>query len=258
MSDILDKLIYMLCEERGEKMPKVFNMPRGDFFRALCNVRPPKEASEEFIALQDEYLSDLAQSKGIVDVAKFEYINGVSVWQGDITRLNSNGIVNACNCALLGCFQPLHNCIDNAIHSAAGVQVRLDCNNIMGGRMEPNGQVKVTDGYNLPSRYIFHTVGPIVSGRVTKDNERDLKSCYISCMDKAEEMGLESLAFCCISTGVYGYPKKAACKVAVSAVLDRIAEGSKVKVIFNVFGNDDRKIYLDELKSRGITFKTQF
>jgi O-acetyl-ADP-ribose deacetylase (regulator of RNase III) len=298
MSDILDKLIYMLCEERGEKVPKNLNFSKGDYFRALCNVRPPRAVSEEFIALQDEYLTSLTNKKGVVDVDGLEYVNGVAVWQGDITRLKCDSIVNACNCALLGCFSPLHNCIDNAIHSAAGVQVRLDCNKIMGGREEKNGQVKVTKGYNLPSKYIFHTVGPIVSGHVTSQNEDDLKSCYLSCLNKAEEMGLKTIAFCCLSTGVYGYPKKEACRVAVSTVLERLTEfgkagegvkgvsgervgekrvgvegvgcvegvgeknvggaegvgGGRIRVIFNVFSDDDRRVYLDELRSRGIVF----
>jgi O-acetyl-ADP-ribose deacetylase (regulator of RNase III) len=254
MSDVLDKLINMLCEERGERMPKRLNMPKGDYFRALCNVRPPRPVTDEFLALQDEYLTELTQQKGIVEVDKFEYVNGVAVWQGDITRLDSDGIVNACNSALLGCFQPLHNCIDNAIHSAAGVQVRRDCNLIMRGGEEPCGRVKVTKGYNLPSKYIFHTVGPIVYGGVTVENERNLKGCYSSCLDKAEEMGLNTLAFCCLSTGVYGYPKREACKVAVETVLDYVNGGGKVKIIFNVFGDEDKFIYLTELKRRGIRF----
>jgi O-acetyl-ADP-ribose deacetylase (regulator of RNase III) len=255
MSDTLDKLISILCKERGESVPENLIISKRDYFRALCNVRPPKAASEEFIKLQDEYLTELKNEKGVVDVKGFEYVDGVSVWQGDITRLNSDGIVNACNSALLGCFQPLHNCIDNAIHSAAGVQVRLDCDNIMRGGEEPCGNVKVTAGYNLPAKYIFHTVGPIVRGRVTERNERDLKNCYLSCLDKAEEMGLDYLAFCCLSTGVYAYPKRQACKVAINAVLGRIKNGCKVKVIFNVFGDEDKSIYLEELKERGITFK---
>ena len=145
---------------------------------------------------------------------------------------------------MIGCFHPLHNCIDNVIHSAAGVQVRLDCNDIMRGREAENGEVIVTKAYNLPSRFIFHTVGPIVSGGVTAKNENDLRKCYLNCLVKADEMNLNTLAFCCISTGVFGYPKEAAAKVAVETVREYKAKtNSSPKVIFNVFTEKDYAIY---------------
>ena len=250
-SQLLDKLIGILSAERGESAPKLAEERKPDYFRALCNVRPPVPAGEEFLRLQDEYLSDCTRQKGVVDVDKLEYRGNIALWQGDITRLNADAIVNACNCALLGCFVPLHGCIDNAIHSAAGVQVRLDCNSIMKGALEPNGRVRVTKGYNLPCKYIFHTVGPQVSGAVTAQNRADLKSCYLSCMDRATEMGLRSIAFCCISTGVYGYPKEQACAVAVSAVKEKLSAAGGSKVIFNVFSKEDEEIYERELAAIG-------
>lgn len=245
--ELLDKLIDILSAERGESSPRLPSDRKADYFRALCNVRPPKPASGEFLRLQDEYLSARTAQRGVVDVGAFEYSNNIALWRGDITRLNADAIVNACNCALLGCFSPLHGCIDNAIHSAAGVQVRLDCNNIMGGALEPNGRVRVTDGYNLPCKYIFHTVGPVVRGRVTAQNRADLTSCYVACMDRAAEMGLKSIAFCCISTGEYRYPKAEACRVAVNAVRGRMAANGSLKVIFNVFSAEDEAIYERQL-----------
>lgn len=192
--DELDTLIAVLCDERGESPPEgLSRKEKEDCFRALCNVRLPKPVSEEFIRLQDIYLKKKTLERGVIDVADLNYDkNGVALWRGDITRLNADAIVNACNPALLGCFQLLHNCIDNVIHSCAGVQVRLKLNEMMRGKMEPNGRVRATGAYNLPSRYIFHTVGPIVSGEVNKQNEAELASCYISCLNKAEEEKLRA------------------------------------------------------------------
>ena len=247
-NNVLDRLIEMLCAERGESVPALADSQKADFFRALCNVRPPIPATEEFIKLQDEYLSQRTKERGIVDVNSFFYKNDIALWRGDITRLNADAIVNACNPALLGCFQPLHNCIDNIIHSNAGIQVRFDCNAIMQGREEPNGKVEVTKAYNLPSMFIFHTVGPVVRGQVTDTNRKDLQSCYISCLNEAERMGLDSIAFCCISTGVYGYPKEQACRLAVQTIKEwKQNADSTLKVIFNVFLAEDEKFYEREL-----------
>ncbi len=244
----LDRLIEILSDERHEKIPPLSENEKPQFFRALCNLRMPIPATEEFIKLQDEYLSEQTRKRGVVDVENFFYDDDIALWQGDITRLNSDAIVNACNSKLLGCFQPLHNCIDNCIHSFAGIQVRLDCNKIMRGGDETNGQVKVTSGYNLPSKYIFHTVGPIVTGKITTQNECDLKSCYISCLDKAKEMNLKSIAFCCLSTGVFGYPKREACSLAVRTVKAWLSKNDcGLKIIFNVFSDEDKKFYEREL-----------
>lgn len=245
---VIDRLIEILSDERGGASPDLAENKKHDYFRALCNVRPPMPISEEFLRLQDEYLTEQTRLRGTVDINGFTYKNGIALWQGDITRLNADAIVNACNCKLLGCFQPLHNCIDNIIHSNAGIQVRLNCNEIMRGNDELNGKVKVTKAYNLPSKYIFHTVGAIVYGNVTKQNQNDLKNCYLSCLDKAAEMKLNSIAFCCISTGVYGYPKDKACSLAVQTVKDWQAQThSNVKIIFNVFTDEDRCYYEREL-----------
>lgn len=200
--------------------------------------------SAEFLSLQDEYLSERKNERGIADVKNLVYSDGISLFKGDITTLNADVIVNAANSAMLGCFHPLHNCIDNAIHTFAGVQVRLDCNNIMKGREAENGEVIVTKAYNLPSRFIFHTVGPVVYGRVTKENESDLAKCYRNCLAKADEMKLKSIAFCCISTGVFGYPKEEAALLAVKAVREyKEQTPSDVKVIFDVFEEEDDELY---------------
>ena len=245
----LDKLIEILCAERGERVPALKDGEKPDYFRVLCNVRPPLPVSEEFLRLQDEYLSQKTRERGVTDVNDFTYAGGVALFRGDILTLNADAIVNAANSAMLGCFHPLHNCMDNAIHSAAGVQVRLDCNAATRGRQAENGNVLVTKAYNLPSKFIFHTVGPIVRGRVTKQNETDLEKCYVSCLKKADEMKLKSIAFCCISTGVFGYPKRAAAKIAVRTVKEVLARNeSRLKVIFDVFTKEDYAIYKDILR----------
>ena len=200
--------------------------------------------SAEFLSLQDEYLSERKNERGIADVKNLVYSDGISLFKGDITTLNADVIVNAANSAMLGCFHPLHNCIDNAIHTFAGVQVRLDCNNIMKGREAENGEVIVTKAYNLPSGFIFHTIGPVVYGRVTKENESDLAKCYRNCLAKADEMKLKSIAFCCISTGVFGYPKEEAAQQAVKVVREyKKQTASDIKVIFDVFTEEDYELY---------------
>lgn len=246
MEDILDRLICMLSEERGEAVPAVRSEDKPLLFRALCNVRPPLPASEEFMSLQDEYLQKIVAERGVIYADNLRFTGGIALWRGDITRLAADAVVNACNCRLLGCFQPLHGCIDNAIHSFAGIQVRLDCNDIMRGGEEEEGRVRVTKAYNLPSKYIFHTVGPQVVGRVTARDREKLVSCYISCIDKAEEMGLDTLAFCCISTGVYGYPKAQAAELAVRTTL---RHKGKCRIVFCVFDEENYRKY-EELLGR--------
>lgn len=241
---MLDELIGELCAERGEPVP---GLPAGDkanCFRALCNVRPPAPVSEKFLKIQDEYLSACAAARGTVSADGLVRNCNVALWRGDITRLEADAIVNACNCTLLGCFYPLHGCVDNVIHSCAGVQVRLDCAAMMRGRSELNGRVRVTRAYNLPCGYIFHTVGPIVRGAVTAENERDLADCYLSCLSKADEMGLKTLAFCCISTGEYRFPNERAAEIATDTVRSYLAgTGSPLRVIFDVFKEKDHDIY---------------
>lgn len=248
--DDLTRLIEILLAERDMSLDDILpSTDKPELFRALMNVREPLPVTEEFLTLQDRYLTAVAQKKGITDVNGFTYNKGIALWRGDITTLNADAIVNACNPYMLGCFQPLHNCIDNIIHSAAGVQVRLDCNDYMQshgmrGKLQKNGEVFVTKGYNLSSKYIFHTVGPRIVGSVKQKDEADLESSYKSCFYKAEEMGLKTIAFCCISTGVYGYPEKAACDIAVGTVR-RCLEGAEtdLKVIFDVFTDESRRLY---------------
>jgi O-acetyl-ADP-ribose deacetylase (regulator of RNase III) len=246
---MIAKLIEILCHEKGEILPEYLTeQQEAEYFRALCNIRPPLPVTDAFLALQDQYLKAKSIERGIVDVTRFEYKDSITLWQGDITRLNCDAIVNACNSALLGCFQPFHNCIDNVIHSHAGIQVRLDCHRIMRGSHLPNGEVVVTSAYNLPSRFIFHTVGPQVrNDQPSEHHVLDLTKCYRLCLEKASEMGIETLALCCISTGVYGYPKDLAAKLAVATVLERLPRISGLKIIFVVFENEDKAHYEREL-----------
>lgn len=218
--------------------------------RSLMNIRQPGPAGEEFLRVQDELLSELTQEKGIVDVDSLPTVPGdpkLALWQGDITTLNADAIVNAANSAMLGCFQPCHGCIDNAIHTYAGIQLRNECDELMKrqGHEEPTGDAKITAGYNLPCKYVLHTVGPIISGLiVTKEDDRLLESCYRSCLSLAAEHGVQSIAFCCISTGVFRFPKERAAKIAVRTVRDYLASDTRIKkVVFNVFTEEDRAIY---------------
>lgn len=246
---ILETMINILCYEKGEVPPEhLTEQQKADYFRALCNVRPPLPMSDEFLALQDRYLKTKSLERGIVDVTRLAYKDSIALWQGDITRLNSDAIVNACNPALLGCFQPLHSCIDNVIHSNAGVQVRRDCHKTMQGSQLPNGDVVVTSAYNLPCGFIFHTVGPIVQNRQPSEQHvADLTKGYRSCLEKAIEMGIRTLALCCVSTGVYGYPKNMAAKLAVATVREQLPRISGLKIVFAVFSDEDKAHYEREL-----------
>lgn len=221
-----------------------------ELLRALMNVRDAKPAGAEFLEIQDAYLKREAVLRGIVNADSLEPCaldSRLCLWQGDITRLAADAIVNAANYTLLGCYIPLHNCIDNCIHSAAGVQLRWDCHEIIRrqGHDEPTGRAQITPGYCLPAKYILHTVGPIVDMELTDEHRDLLRSCYRSCLDLAAENGLESIAFCCISTGVFSFPAEEAAAIAVKTVRDWLDshDSSINKVIFNVFGNRDRKIY---------------
>ena len=214
-----------------------------ELFRAFQNVTLPSDLSDEFYDKQDEVLQDILSRKNVVDVSTFP--DGVTLYRGDITLLKADAIVNACNSKMLGCFVPGHHCIDNAIHSFAGLQVRRDMMKVMEkqGRDEPNGECKVTKGYNLPSTYVFHTVGPIYRG--VQQDEIDLIKCYLSCLSKADEMGLSSLVFCSLSTGVFGYPIEKASKIAVSTILKYLKERNKglKKIVFDVFSKGDYDVY---------------
>lgn len=216
-------------------------------FRSLVNVRPPRPAFDEFLKIQDSFLREEISSKGITDISDIEPAEGnIYLWSGDITTLRCGAIVNAANSELLGCFRPCHSCIDNAIHTFAGVQLRLECAEIMRrqGTPEPVGRAKITSAYSLPCGSIIHTVGPYVEGRLTEKHCRELESCYRSCLEAAAENNIESIAFCCISTGVFGFPQREAAEIAVDTV--RRYSG-KIRVIFNVFKESDYEIYKELL-----------
>ena len=215
--------------------------------RVLMNVRPPMPLDKNFLKLQDELLSAEVRERGVV---KLEDIPNVAphikIWRGDITRLEVDAIVNAANEKLLGCFIPLHGCIDNAIHSAAGLQLRDACNKIMEaqGHDEPTGSAKITPAFNLPSKFILHTVGPIIpfNREPNSAEENLLAACYESCLELAAENNLHSVAFCCISTGEFHFPNQRAAEIAVSVVRKFLAN-HKLEIIFNVFKELDEKIY---------------
>lgn len=220
-----------------------------ELLHALMNVRPPRPLSAEFLRMQDALLSAERESRGVVDVMTLPAVPSdarIVLWQGDITRLNADAIVNAANSALLGCFIPCHRCIDNAIHSAAGLQLRAACAALMErqGHPEETGTAKITAGYNLPARHVLHTVGPIVSGALTEEHRQLLASCYRSCLALATKNGLKSVAFCCISTGAFHFPNEAAAEIAVREVRAFLAENTSVeRVVFNVFKDADLHIY---------------
>ncbi len=215
--------------------------------RGLMNVRRAYPIGAEFLQVQDAYLQSETAAKGITDLADLTPIQpGLYLWQGDITTLKCDAIVNAANSGMTGCYVPNHRCIDNAIHTFAGVELRLACEELMEqqGYPEPTGQAKITPAFNLPCRYVLHTVGPIISGRVTKANEELLASCYRSCLELAAENGLESVAFCCISTGEFHFPNQLAAETAVRTVKEFLRKQTSVrKVIFNVFKDLDKTIY---------------
>lgn len=255
----LDYLIGILMNENDEysgiTVPESVEGKRR-ILRALMNVRSPKPIADEFIAVQDEELQMQLKEKGTVDAVELSYTGKFAIWQGDITRLKADAIVNAANSRMLGCFVPLHGCIDNAIHSAAGVQLRLACNEIMvqKGHNEPTGEAVVTPAFNLPAKYVIHTVGPIVYG--VKPTARDclqLASCYRKCLEAAEQYHAESIAFCCISTGEFHFPNKDAAEIAVATVNSYFSshpDSTVKKVIFNVFKDKDRQIYTELLGAR--------
>ena len=254
------QLNAMLLTEMPEYQPQAQKFPQDAasqrrLLRSLMNVRPPMPLKREFLAMQDDLLSAERDSKGVVDGTALPAVNShprIAVWKGDITRLKVDAIMDADNSALLGCFCPCHGCIDNAIHSAAGPQLRDECSQIMQaqGHPEPNGRAKLTKSYNLPARYVLHTVGPIVQGRVTARDREELASCYRSCLELAAEHGLESIAFCCISTGEFHFPNQEAAEIAVRTVTDFLRQDTSIKkVIFNVFKDIDAQIYRRILKA---------
>ena len=243
-------LIKSLLQERTEYRDISISADteqQKQLLRALMNVRAPKPIGTEFLRIQDEYLKYEIAAKGITDVAELTPVQqGIYLWQGDITTLKCDAVVNAANSGMTGCYIPNHRCIDNAIHTFAGMQLRLICDNLMEqqGYPEPAGGAKITPAFNLPSRYVLHTVGPVISGKVKKYERELLASCYRSCLELAAKNKLESVAFCCISTGEFHFPNELAAEIAVQSVKEffRLQTGVK-KVIFNVFKDLDKNIY---------------
>ena len=251
---LIQKLNAMLLAEMPEyraQAAEVGEMEEAQrtLLRALMNVRPPRHLSADFLHLQDELLSAEREQRGVVGVMTLPSVSSdvrIILWQGDITRLNADAIVNAANSALLGCFIPCHRCIDNTIHSAAGLQLRAECAALMErqGHPEKTGTAKITQGYNLPARHVLHTVGPIVSGALTEEHRQLLASCYRSCLHLAAEHGLRSIVFCCISTGEFHFPNKEAAEIAVREVRAFLGTSTSIeRVVFNVFKDEDRMIY---------------
>ncbi|MBD5383498.1 MAG: protein-ADP-ribose hydrolase [Ruminococcaceae bacterium] len=242
-------LVNYLLSERDDcekiKMPENEEDMFG-LYRSLVNIRPAVKADDEFLKAEDEYLSELTAEKGITDIAGLKPIeDGIYLRKGDITTLRCGAIVNAANSGMTGCWQPCHSCIDNCIHTFAGVRLRYNCARIMReqGHEEPTGKAKLTPAYNLPCDYIIHTVGPIVQGRLTNEHCRLLESSYRSCLEIAAQNDVKSIAFCCISTGVFGFPQKEAAEIAVDTVRDYRKEHNSLEVVFNVFKEEDYEIY---------------
>ena len=253
-----DEKRLFLIEELLAEQPQYANVkiPRGEanrknLLRALMNVRRPREIGAGFLSVQNEYLKAEIAANGITDLADLSPVaDGIYLWQGDITTLRCDAIVNAANSGMTGCYAPCHGCIDNCIHTYAGVQLRLECAQLMAaqGHEEETGSAKITSAYNLPCRYVLHTVGPIIHDRVTERDRELLASCYRSCLELARQNGIRSIAFCCISTGEFHFPNELAAEIAVRTVKEyREKTGDEIEVIFNVFKNVDYKIYRELL-----------
>lgn len=242
-------LRYLLNERKGYadiRVPDALSEKRR-LLRSLMNVRPPVPASMEFLAVQDAYLQERLVERGVTRLKDLNPARpGLYLWQGDITTLTVDAIVNAANNQMLGCFVPCHGCIDNAIHTYAGVQLRLECAEIMRkqGYEEETGRAKITKAYNLPCRFVLHTVGPIICGSVSKADRELLAGCYRSCLELAAEYGLHSVAFCCISTGEFHFPAELAAEIAIGTVREWQQQNpDRIEVIFNVFKDSDYEIY---------------
>lgn len=239
LENLKNIIMYLMADEHvSHQIPSTLE-ERQRMMRALMNVWEPKAISNDFLTMQDAELQMQREDKGVVEF----HDEGLTIWQGDITRLKVDAIVNAANAQALGCWAPLHNCIDNCIHSAAGIQLRKECADKMQGRLLATGDAFITQGYNLPAHHVIHTVGPIIpDGIPTKEQEEQLAQCYRSCLDLAEQNGLESIAFCCISTGVFHFPNELAARIAIETVKSYPRHALKT-IVFNVFLDKDRDIY---------------
>ena len=243
----LDQLLAILAPEM--ELPAT-RAKKEWLFRALRNIWEPRELPDAYWALQDQYLRENLAEKGVTKLSDLQEVaDQIYLWQGDITTLEVDAIVNAANNQMLGCFIPHHACIDNAIHTQAGLQLRLACQHLMAeqGHPEPTGQAKLTKGYNLPASYVIHTIGPIIEGQVSQADQDLLVSSYQSCLELAAEKGLKSLAFCCISTGEFHFPNQLAAELALETVREFLKNHPQIKVVFNVFKDQDLAIYQDLL-----------
>lgn len=239
LENLKNIIMYLMADNHvSHRIPSTLE-ERQRMMRALMNVWEPRLIAEDVLTMQDAELLMQREDKGVVEV----HDEGLTIWQGDITRLKVDAIVNAANAQALGCWAPLHNCIDNCIHSAAGIQLRKECADKMQGRLLATGDAFITKGYNLPAKHVIHTVGPIIpDGIPTKEQEEQLAQCYRSCLDLAEQNGLESIAFCCISTGVFHFPNELAARIAIETVKSYPRHALKT-IVFNVFLDKDRDIY---------------
>ena len=267
--ELLDGLLeFFVAERPGTDRPFSYEEGR-NLLRALMNIRAPRPVPEQVLALQDELLRLEREEKGVVRAASLPtadqalacplpHADRMILWKGDITRLDADAIVNAANSAMMGCFVPLHNCIDNVIHSAAGLHLRQACHDMMladfpaGDWKESTGSARATEGFNLPCHYVFHSVGPIISGPLTEKDRALLASCYTSCLELAKKKDCRSLAFCCISTGEFHFPGEEAARIAISTVTSWLDAHPRheIKVIFNVFTERDNDIYTRYLSGR--------
>ena len=245
----------LVKDENGEYLIPEDEETQKNLLRALMNVREPDLISSDFLQIQDEYLQERNKERGFTDIEDLTPVNSESLylWKGDITTLKVDAIVNAANSALLGCFAPLHSCIDNCIHTFAGIQLRLECNEIMQKQQhaEGTGLCKITKAYNLPCKYVLHTVGPIISSFVSPQQKILLANCYKNCLETAAQNNCHSVAFCCISTGVFHFPPQMAAEIAVKTVrewLSKNQDKSVKRVVFNVFSDKDLNIYENILK----------
>ncbi len=247
----IDYLIEYLLKESGRENFDYSDRDKKSLYRALVNVRQANPISEDFLKVEDEYLQDELKKQSITNVDDIKEKNKIALWQGDITKLKIDSIVNAGNSQGLGCFLPNHNCIDNQINTFAGVRLRLACNEIMKDlnyNLE-TGKAIITNAYNLPSKYVIQTVGPIIENEVTEEKEQELANCYINSLKLAIENGIKTIAFPCISTGVFRFPKDNACRIAIKSVKEFLESHDTIeKVVFNVYSDEDLEIYKNELK----------
>lgn len=249
---IVDRLLEIIKLNFSIKMqlPNDYRQKR-DLLWGLLNQIPPFNFGDDFFELQNKLLSSETNEKNITTLKDLKFNNNITIFQGDITTIKVDAIVNAGNSKLLGCFVPLHKCIDNVIISRGGFQIRNDLNKIMQhqGHDEPNGNAKITSGYNLPSKFVIHTVGPCIYGNFTEKDKQDLASCYVSSLNLAKEMNLHSMSFCCISTGEFCFPNDIACDIAVNTVKEWLANNNyDIKVVFNVLKDIDRGLYEKKLQ----------